>query len=389
MSHFLRRRRPTSPAEPPAAVPALPGAPAALTDGVRKILHRELCPGERVELVARAGPAAVARLRWRLAAQAGLAAGILALAAVHPLFRQASWCGAWLLPSLLGLVNSWWRGYDLTGQDSTYVVTNERCFRMWVAGHWVHVRDVTLLPQDDRLDPADLLALQGRFQALQARQDAARRSNAAARISRDLPPALREAVHEALMPGETLLWADRPTPTAYLLNAPADMATASLSLLSFAACIATVFLAANESAFAIALGGGALAFGIAAGTCLWRRVRETAYAVTDRGGFVIGPGGLVTTYGLAELRHFQRTQNTAGRGTLAPPAARPGVGFFGVRDVKVVDDLIKGRSAPDRSTEILPAEALPGGGRELSPAERPPGVANRPAVEAVPSGTEP
>src|SRR5205814_5130107 len=74
--------------------------------------------------------------------------------------------------------------------------------------------------------------------------------------------------------------------------------------------------------------------------------------------------GRVSEYSMGELRRFHRTQAVDGGGNLAP--AGQVAGFLAVRDVKVLDDLVKGRDTPDRSTELAPAEAQPGRGDELS-----------------------
>ena len=67
------------------------------------------------------------------------------------------------------------------------------------------------------------------------------------------------------------------------------------------------------------------------------------------------------------MRRFQRSQNAAGRGTLSPPrGAVLGEGFFGVRNVKVVDDLIKQRLSRGIATEVTPVEAPAGRGDELT-----------------------
>ena len=100
---------------------------------------------------------------------------------------------------------------------------------------------------------------------------------------------------------------------------------------------------------------------------LWRQVRGTVYAVTNRRGLVIGPRGQIRSYGPNQLRRFQRTLDATGRGTLAPPGSN-GDGFYGVQNAKLVDDLIKERTPRDASTEITPADAQPGRGDELGPA---------------------
>src|SRR5207248_11187192 len=103
-----------------------------------------------------------------------------------------------------------------------------------------------------------------------------------------------------------------------------------------------------------------------AGLNFWWRARNTVYAITDRRGLIVPPLGRAQTLPLARLRGFQRVQNDVGGGDLLPPVGNSGEGFYGVRNVKDVDDLIKGRAVRDRSTEVLPAAPPEGRGDELA-----------------------
>jgi hypothetical protein len=335
---------------------------------LQRIVEQELCPDETVERVILPSAAALARARGWALIQFGSACGLLAFATLTHCFPAALWLSIWALHSLVQLANS-----RLERAGGAYVITDQRCFHLVRSGARVVVRDVPPAVHDPRLDPDDRRALEARVAELaSAGSDARRRDRAERRVARDLPPRLRQAVEEQLTRGETLLWADRPGVREYLLLAPLDWETAGLGLL---AGLASVFLAPLMATlgpaewFHTSVG---LAIGLWGATTfrLWRLVRGTVYAVTDRGGFVLAPGGQMRTYSLAEMQRFQRTQNVTGRGTLAPDLPTPGTGFYGVRDVKTVDDLIRGRTTRDQSTEVMPAEALPGRGDELSPAAR-------------------
>lgn len=176
-------------------------------------------------------------------------------------------------------------------------------------------------------------------------------------------------------PGETLLWAGRPTAGEYLRHTSLD--AISFLLVSGAALASLVGIGAVAVAGAPdppAVGAlpallGPLGGWAAAAGWLWRRVTGTVYAVTDRGGFILTPGSKVIRFSVRDLRRFYRIQNGAGRGNLTPPDGPPGVGFYGVRDVKDVDDLIKGRQLRDRSSELIPAQGL--SGHELAAPESP------------------
>jgi hypothetical protein len=224
---------------------------------------------------------------------------------------------------------------------------------------------------DAWLAPADRLALQERLAALGGGAGGTRRAREENHVARDLPARLRQQVEEQLAPGEQLLWADRPGVREYLLIAPLDTGTAALGLLAGLVSILTLPL--------VSLTGmnSALSMGIGFAAGLWmvtafrvgRLIRGTVYAVTDRGGFVLAPWGETRRYTVAEMRRFQRTESATGRGTLAASVAGAAPGFYGVRDVKTVDDLVKGRPTRDHSTELTPAEALPGRGDEVAPGE--------------------
>jgi hypothetical protein len=342
------------------------GAMAGLPARLQQMVERELCPGETVERVILPSRAIMARARRSRLIQFG-AAALLAILCFW--FREgpfAVWPVIWMLASLAAIGNS-----DLRRQRGAYVMTNQRCFHLVHTGGRVVVRDVPAVVADPRLDPADRQCLEERVAAMAAAGRMARqRTPEERRVARDLPPRLRRAVEDQLVDGETLLWADRPGVREHLLLAPLDVQTAGLGL---AAGLSSVFLAPLTATFGAADWFHA-SVGIAAGLWgatilrLWRQVRGTVYAVTDRGGFVLAPGGRMRSFSLAEMHAFQRTQNIAGRGTLAPDLPSAGTGFYGVRDVKTVDDLIKGRATRDQSTEVTPAEALAGRGDEVAAA---------------------
>ena len=109
-------------------------------------------------------------------------------------------------------------------------------------------------------------------------------------------------------------------------------------------------------------GGIGMGFGYAAST-----PAAVRWFGPHRRGLVVGPGGRLRIYEPNQLSRFQRTQDATGRGTLAPPFSN-GEGFYGLQNAKFVDDLIKQRTPRDASTELAPAEALPGRGDELGPA---------------------
>jgi hypothetical protein len=327
---------------------------ARLPDRLRRALDREVCPGEEVAWIV--PPRDPREGILRLAAICGIGSLVGAIAGVQLFAAVLSFAG---LGVLLGVVSLFDRAYH-----RTFVLTNERCFQLTTWGLGVHVRDVTELHRGLRLRLEDLTRLRDGLWGLDRKRTTGklRPKGEKARIARDVSPALRKKVTAALMPGEVLRWAERPNARTYFANAPLDALTTFGFLTGFVFLLFGAFAAAH----AVPLGAGA-ALVVGASVNLWRQVRGTVYAVTDRRALVVGPGGRLRSYGPNQLRHFQRTQDASGRGTLAPPGPT-GDGFYGVRNVKLVDDLIKQRTPRDASTELAPAEALPGRGDELGPA---------------------
>jgi len=334
---------------------------AYLPQRLRQALERELCPGEKVEWIIPPRRARYGILRL------GAICGLGAIAATI----GGAYAGSALLyfAALVALLGAF-SLFDASLRMAL-VLTNERCFRLRAFGWKVHVRDITALPPGLALRVEDLTRLRNSLWALERerRTGKGRRAVEGARIARNVPPALLGAVKSALMPGEQLRWAERPSPKSYLANAPLDLLTTfgfvgGFGLTFVSVMMMTSGVADDGHAEPIALG---LAMLLAAAANLWRQVRKTVYAVTDRRGLVVGPGGRLRIYEPNQLIRFQRTQDATGRGTLAP-AGSNGDGFYGLQNAKYVDDLIKQRTPRDASTELAPAEALPGRGDELGAA---------------------
>src|SRR5207244_11897555 len=122
-------------------------------------------------------------------ARLGLGAALVGLCTVSDLGAWALWPALWMLAGLIGLARSraWKAG-------RAYVITNQRCFQLVLAGGRLVVREVPPTVHDRRLDPQDRKALEERVKALGAAGNAARRrSPEERRGARDLPPRLRQA----------------------------------------------------------------------------------------------------------------------------------------------------------------------------------------------------
>jgi hypothetical protein len=336
-----------------------------LSETMLRALQEELCPDEKLQLVVRPSPARVAGIRWTLLSPMGLLSTILFTRLV--VGPELAW--EWLFWTAMGCLTAW--GLRKQRPNFAYVVTDQRCFRLSRRGGRVHVVDVDHPPSEMLLDPDDVEELDRRIRELDQRLGARRRrSSRRAHPVRELPAALREAVRSQLKEGEALVWADRPDPRDFFMHAKLDATSVWLMIAGLVALVAAI-----ASASGLSLPLSTLALGCAAagttGTALarvWRQVRGTVYALTDHRGLILSPGGRVTAYMPNELKRFHRTQNDAGQGRLGPPDGGDGEGFYGVRNVKVLDDLIKNRTAREQSTEVTPAEAPGGRGDEMAAA---------------------
>ncbi len=314
----------------------------ALPERLHRALHRELCPGERVEGVYIS--AQLKKDRWRRAAIA-----------------SRPW---WVRPALHtgrvlhGLANRW-----LLGTDFVYAVTHERCFFLSLSGIGAQIRDIHEPPGDSRLERADRVRLRVDFTSLQDKLARTGRSLAvrnATRIS-DLPVPLRNRLELFLKPDEEVLWVDRPRAREYFMRAPLDLTCVFGFLVGFA-----LFAVALFPELRVTAATGGLLLWLLATLKLAHQVRGTVYALTDRRGLVLIPGQGPTEYELSEMRRFQRRQDDSGVGALAPTTGPPAAGFHGVRDVKDVEDLLKQRPVRDRANEVTPAVSPDGRGDEIS-----------------------
>jgi hypothetical protein len=276
---------------------------------------------------------------------------------------------AWLGLAAVAVFADWMRN-----RRTAFIVTNQRCFQLHHRRREVEVRDVEESSQAAGLDRPDRLELDDHLLALarSGQMAVGGRPAEERRLERELPRELRARLDRELHPGETVLWADRPTARDYLMHAPMDPLSATLGLAGGAfgpvAALWAATIGGNPGA-ALGWGGVAVASLLLAVLRLWTQIERTVYAVTTERGVVIFPDGTVKTYTRAQLRGFRRTQDGAGRGDLRSTAGQIGDGFYGIRDVKDVDDLIKGRELRDRSTELAPAESPPGRGDEPAPVE--------------------
>lgn len=323
-------------------------------------MDAELCPGEELRWFA--ASSAVRQASVRSVATRQFAAWTAVVTAVSLLGLQAwSWSG----PERLG----WWAAFVLLAAWNAWqqsaacavAVTNQRAFRLSLAGFGFRVDALDEVPADAGLTPADAAALELELAALRERQTSGEDVPAHnALIARDLPRDLREQVQALLHRGESLLWVDRPGARHYFMHAPLDLPTAGGIAAAIALFVAARYYGPVASLAAAGVGGFAAAR-------LWRQVRGTVYALTDRRGLSLVPGREPRVYSVAEMRAFQRTQDGTGTGALTPPRGGLDEGFYGVRDVKALDDLLNRRTPRDRSAELVPAETPPGRGDEPTP----------------------
>ena len=328
-----------------------------LPAGFRRALERELCPGEAVELIIN---------RPRDGTEVMRLFALVILGVMTSLSLAVGAVGGMGYLTVFALVAGVSALLDRFHQRA-YVLTNQRCFLLVTLPVGVSVRDVSEVPSGLRLPGRELMRLRDGIWALERSRQAGKTpgDGVSAPIARNLSAAHRRAVDRALMPGEVLRWAERPNAKRYFANAPLDAPTAFGFIGGFVGLmIGAGSMAMSQNPTMLAIGAGMVT---AAASNLWRQVRGTVYAVTDRRGLVINPGGRVRSYDPDRLRRFQRVQDGTGRGTLAPPGSN-GEGFYGLQNAKLVDDLIKQRTPRDASTELAPAEAQPGRGDELGPA---------------------
>ncbi len=340
---------------------------------LRAALERELCPGEEVEWLARPSPAYLARQGFRLGVTVALSAGMMVLLSTD----RATMAFAFVLPFLVAnlLRAAGWLGTEAWGASGVYVVTNQRCFQLGLGRRGVRVRELGPFAFAPDLSAADREVLEEhqrdrrQVAPLPARVEAARRE-CLARLS----AASRAALHRALQPGETLLWADRPTRRGCLtkgMGAQPALHTTLLTIGAGAAWFAMVWAMMFNGPVLTALWTAA-AVSVAAAGSFWLQIRQTLYAVTDRRGLVLVPGMAPATFCPEELVEFQRTQGRSGEGDLK---SWSGDGFVGVHDVKRVDDLVKGRVPRDHSRELAPSGSpAEGRGDELAASGTPSGA---------------
>lgn len=339
-------------------------AVAAMPPALQKALAKELCPGERVEWVAQPEAADPEGMQRDSAWWFG---GVTALTAILALMEQAS-PGAYFFAVIFGIVVSLVR--QRHNRQIAYVATNQRCFQINTSGLLVKVRDLTdPLHSGATLARRDREQLRERIQALArtgGEQPASRDEVDLAHALESMKPHLRRSLEASLLPGEDLRWVYQPTLADHVQHAPVDLITSTLVVIAGVIALLALILA-TAGHFNPLPAAAALLLG----TCAWGRVvgkvKGKVYALTDRRGLVVGRKGQVKAYSPSEMQQFRRTQGTDGRGNLAPANLR-GEAFYGVRDVKLVDDLVKGRSTPDRSTALLPADAPDGRGTEPEPA---------------------
>ncbi len=342
-----------------------PSLQPALPPRLHDALERELCPGEEVRLAVQPAAASGACLLARLG---GLAGTVAALAAVAHFLLAAG--DAVPVPGLFSFFAgafAFLLDYS-RNRERACIATNRRCFEMRLRSGVLHVRDVRHLPLG--LPGQQKERIRAEIEAWRANPGGVEATGAGgtARLVRPLPDAVRQRLERYLQPEEEILWADQPTPRDYLIHAPLDgWATLCGLAAGVLPLVALVGSVAYGPEFALRAGAAALAAAGLTAWRLWRQIRHTVYAVTTRQGLILTPGSRTPrTFSHKELRRFQRTQQASGRGTLLLPLAQPGEGFYGVRGVKAVDDLIKGRPLRDQSGELTPAEAPPGRGDELS-----------------------
>lgn len=353
MSSNSQELQPAGTDSSPAPMPELED----LSPRLRRAVLNELCPGECLERVSQ--PGALRRTEAVLRQLATLAAGAAGLTLIGLWISGRGWA-VFVIVALLALMKQ--------RSPCVYVLTDQRCFTISPTGFGFRVEDLDETPIDDRLAPGDLAEIARRIAGFKSRLRAGTLGSGlgSARIARDLPADVAATVRATLHPGETLRWVDRPGARQYFLHTPLDVLT-SAGFFGVAALIAAAGVSHGSgltgTAFQWAVGAGGLL--VLSLLRMRRQMRGTAYAITDRRGFVLVPGRAVASYPLSEMRTFRRTQDAAGKGTLAPLNGKPVEGFYGVRNVKVIDDLIKNRAPHDRSTEMVPAGSQPGLGSEI------------------------
>src|SRR5262249_41411182 len=213
---FLRRcaeQAPRAAADPPNAA-EVEARIARLSPRLRRTLERELCPGEAVEAVIL--PPLWSPQPIRIAGLCGAAIFIASQLGVY-LPDGLVWFG------ILFMVLSALCIFEPEHQTA-FVLTTERCFQLNAGWAGVKVRDIAEMPRGLRITAADRTRLRDALWALDRRRRTGRSDPAIerARIGRGLSPALRQVVDRALMPGEALLWAERPSVRSYFANAPLD-----------------------------------------------------------------------------------------------------------------------------------------------------------------------
>src|SRR5262249_21323778 len=177
----------------------------------------------------------------------------------------------------------------LRRRNIAYVITNQRCFRITNAVWAVHLTEVERLPEDPQLAPEALVALHEGLAT--AREPAPEtRARAAQALVRELPPEARATLEGALLPGEQLLWAERPTAANYPSHAPIDGLTTLLvsgASAGWAIALCSLTLAATHQlppeSMPLAAGATATAAGLSSLGVgyLCKRIRTTLYAVTN------------------------------------------------------------------------------------------------------------
>lgn len=340
-----------------------PNTPATILSRLRgrfrQAVAAELCPDERLEFVAQPSRDKIGRLQG--ASLMGLTVQFSFLAAHLNSGEPLGSLGAgfwWLTTALLSM------GWLWPGRNFTYVVTDQRCFRLSFRRGRLSVQDVSETPTEFALDQRDVDELERRIAVL-SRGNAAGRSGER-RPARELPRRLREAIQRQLAPNERLLWADQPNPRDYFMHAP--LSPLAVLLILAMAVASLIALAATAPVLKLASGLTAANCALSAAAILWRQVRGTVYALTDQRGIVVSPGGRLTTYPAQLLRSFQRTQDAGGSGRLEHQGGLldDGVGFYGLRNAKLVDDLIKNRATQEHGSEVTPIEAPDGRGDEVA-----------------------
>jgi hypothetical protein len=193
-----------------------------------------------------------------------------------------------------------------------------------------------------------------------------------------LQPRLREALARALAPGETLRWVERPDPGRYARGGPAGLMRAGLAGLALTSILFGILAAVIEHQVGMPLAAvgvpitplGLFAAGIGLGVLpilsLRRTATRIAYAITDRRALILGPGRRVRSLSPDQLRLFRRVQHADGSGNLLNPAGASGLGFYAVRNVAALDDLIHHRFDRLRPAEVSPAEPPAGRGNEVT-----------------------